>query len=91
MLIQTVRHLKGINTPISLSSDLKLATMGSDRILDIVNHFKCKDYLTGKGGLNYIDRNAFHEHGIEMNFVNYCGKYEDITILKYINDEHIEG
>ena len=87
MLIQTVRYLKGITTPISLSSELKIKESGSKRILEICKQLGYHHYITGRGGTKYMDLADFEDNGITTQFVNYQSDYDDITILKNINDE----
>ena len=43
----------------SLSSKLNIKNKKSDRILDICNHFGSKYYITGMGGLDYLNREKF--------------------------------
>lgn len=87
MLIQTVRYIKRISTPLTLSSELKIDKTASDRILGICKSMDYEYYLTGRGGMKYINLMDFEDNGITTQFVDYKEKHDDITILKYINNE----
>lgn len=53
------------------SEDLNVPASGSTRILDIVKALGGTTYVTGHGGRNYLDHEAFENAGIEVRYMNY--------------------
>lgn len=52
---------------------------GSRRILEIARHFEASVYLTGHGGRNYLDHQAFERAGIQVQYMNYqIGPYPQL-------------
>lgn len=75
----------------SLSSKLNIKNKKSDRILDICNHFGSKYYVTGMGGLNYLNREKFKLNNIKIIYLNYSfenlnfrDKKDHISILNLL-------
>jgi len=58
--IEYCRTALNINTPMVLSSTLNINTTSSQRLADICNHFGATEYLSGKGGKNYLDESVFN-------------------------------
>ena len=56
---------------IFFSSELKLKSKSSERILEITKHFKADTYITGHGGLNYLNHNLFEDNGIKVLYLDY--------------------
>lgn len=54
-----------------LSSDLKIPGSGTVRLVNITKELGADKYLTGMGGLNYLDYNLFEKNSIEVEFINY--------------------
>jgi len=57
--INFCREALGITTPIVLSSELNIHTSKSRRLADICRHFNADEYISGKGGRDYLDESAF--------------------------------
>ena len=53
------------------SSDLNISGKSSQRVLDIVTHFKCNKYVTGHGASKYLDHYLFEKKGIEVEYIDY--------------------
>ncbi len=67
MLIQGVRNLLGIATPVYRESELgDDFGDGSARNLQICRHFGAGVYLSGQGARSYNDKASFREAGIEL-------------------------
>jgi len=56
----------GISTPVVRSSALKASGTASELILNICIEVGAGRYLSGLGGKNYLDREAFQNAGIEI-------------------------
>ena len=56
----------GINKPIYLESKLDIKTKNTQRIIDICKTLKADTYLSGMGGKDYLDEDAFDENGIKL-------------------------
>jgi hypothetical protein len=50
----------------TFSSELKIDSSGSDRILNICLERKANIYLSGKSGKNYLDYSKFNKNGIQI-------------------------
>ncbi|MFH2070919.1 MAG: WbqC family protein [Elusimicrobiota bacterium] len=67
--VETVRYLTGcfdIKTPVHFSSGLNLETTSTQRIIDICKNFGADTYLSGAGGMNYMDEGLFEKNGIKL-------------------------
>ncbi|HSX69318.1 MAG TPA: WbqC family protein [Pseudomonas sp.] len=51
--------------------ELGIAGSGSQRVLDVVKALGGDTYVTGLGGRNYLDHQAFERAGIEVAYMNY--------------------
>lgn len=60
-----------LNPTILKSSNLDILSTGSQRILDLVKAAGGTTYVTGHGGRNYLDHQAFEDAGIEVRYMNY--------------------
>ena|SRR2546422_1409689 len=54
---------------IGFSSELGVKTKGSDRILDICRLMNADTYLTGPGGINYLELEHFKNNEIDVHLV----------------------
>src|SRR5207245_6389574 len=54
---------------IGFSSELRVKTTGSDRILDICRLMNADTYLTGPGGINYLELEHFKNNEIDVHMV----------------------
>ncbi len=53
------------------SSDLGISGAGSDRVLAIVQHLGGSRYITGHGGLKYLEHEHFEANKISVEYMNY--------------------
>ena len=56
------------------SSSLKIKGESSQRVLDIVKYFNADQYISGLGGLKYLDHELFEINGIKINYMDYKKK-----------------
>lgn len=70
-LTDWLRKEIGVTTPLKLSSELGVTSQSSQRILDICLALGATRYLSGPGGLDYMDLGAFEKEGIEVLVQNY--------------------
>lgn len=72
LFIFACNSLLGDKTPdFSFSSGTPIGSSKSDRILDLCKLNNATQYLTGLGGLNYLEKNKFISSGIELKTLNY--------------------
>lgn len=69
--IETLRAVGGTLPPMKFSSELAIASKGSDRVIDILNYVECTSYISGHGGKNYLNRDDFERHNIELSYMDY--------------------
>lgn len=60
------------NKTFYLSSDLNIQGSGTERLVKISLELGANKYLTGMGGLNYLNYALFEKKGIEVEFINYA-------------------
>lgn len=65
-LIEYVNQVLDINTQTIRSSDLKINSVGSQRLVDICKKLKGSTYLSGEMGKNYLDEKIFHKENIKV-------------------------
>lgn len=66
-LIEVIRSILGINTPMALSSENpEIEGSKGDRIVNLCKHFKADIYLSGVGARAYNDEKAFEENNIRL-------------------------
>lgn len=53
------------------SNFLNIGTTGTQRLVDITKKLCCDAYLSGEGGVDYIDENLFAENDIELLYRKY--------------------
>ena len=53
------------------SSTLDIPGKSTERVLSIVKHFDCNQYLTAMGALRYFDFKLLEKHNIRTYFINY--------------------
>ena len=56
------------------SSDLNISGSSSKRLRDISAYFKCKNYISGHGALNYLDVSIFEKSNIDVRIMDYQKK-----------------
>jgi hypothetical protein len=81
-LIDSVEQIAGQLDPSTAatqfvrSSDLPVAGVSGQRVLDIVRHFEGTVYVTGHGAKRYLDATAFEDAGVEVRYMDYaCQPY----------------
>lgn len=81
-------------------STLSVPGSGSQRVLDIVRLLGGTEYVTGHGGRNYLDHEAFERAGIRVSYVNYRKRHYDqmhgeftpfVSILDLIANKGTQG
>lgn len=72
--IERVCAYFGIARRFERSSRLKIASHGSQRVLDIVKALGGDVYVTGHGAKNYLEHEAFDAAGVSVRYVNYLRK-----------------
>ena len=75
-LIRCLLERAGIERATRYSSELGLESTGTDRLIDICRALGAETYVSGAGGANYQDEQAFKEAGIEL-------AYSDFTVKEY--------
>ena len=61
----------GIDTPTILSSTLKHSSEGTQRLIEICRELGASRYLSGPGGKNYMDLEAFSEASISVTWQDF--------------------
>lgn len=69
--VRLLTKLLNISTPIILESELGITSTRTERIIDICQKMGGTIYLSGAGGMNYLDENRFVETGIQLKYQNY--------------------
>ena len=64
----------GYSGRILLSSELNSSGECKKKIINLCNEVKATHYLSGVGGLNYLDRKPFLESNVEVIFQQYTGQ-----------------
>lgn len=67
-LIILILRWMNIRTPIVRSSQMKAAGVASDLVLNLCLEAGGTHYLSGIGGKNYLDSEAFEKNGIEIDY-----------------------
>ena len=79
-------NILNIKTKIIKSSELKITSNGSDKILDICKELSCDEYITGDGSKNYLNSDKFLTENI---LTNYSMKFN--KIYDQVNGKFIEN
>jgi len=64
-------QLLGIRRETVRSSGLGIAGTGTDRVLAVCRALGATRYVTGHGGLDYLDHEAFEDAGIAVDYLDY--------------------
>jgi hypothetical protein len=67
-----LREAFGIRTPIVYSSDMDPQARKSELVLELCRKADARKYVSGPLGRDYLDRDAFARHGIELAFHDYA-------------------
>jgi hypothetical protein len=70
-LTQRLAHTLDLSRPTLRSSQMNVPGHGSDLILNLCRTLGATRYVTGHGGRNYLDHEAFERHGIQVNYLEY--------------------
>jgi hypothetical protein len=70
-LIRRIAKHLGINTPMMLSSELALTGGKTDRLIDLLKKLDATTYLSGPSADGYLDKEAFRQHGIGLEYKSY--------------------
>jgi len=65
-LILKIINIIDIDTPIEYSSKINTIEEKDDLVIEIIKFFGAKEYLSGKGALNYMDLNKFKKERITV-------------------------
>jgi len=65
-LIEFFNQELELKTKTIKSSDLKIATTGSQRLLDVCKVLNCSQYLSGEIGRDYLEEEIFQKEGISV-------------------------
>ena len=65
-LLDQVLEMLGKRPTIYYSSTLKISEKKDDLVIEIIKHFKDKEYLSGAGAFKYMDLNKFKKAGIKV-------------------------
>ena len=64
--INWAREKLKITTPMVLSSEMGIKTTSTQRLVDICEHVRATEYISGQGGKSYLDMELFK--GIEVSY-----------------------
>ncbi len=70
-MIKYLVNILGIKTEILTASDFDLAEEPTERLIDICKQVKADKYMSGKDGVNYLNRDRFLNEGIEIIFQDF--------------------
>ena len=70
-LIRRICTYLGISTPTLVSSELSLEGTKTERLIDLLSKLKATTYLSGPSAEAYLDRDAFRQHGISLEYKSY--------------------
>ena len=89
-LILLFLKLMNANVKIKYSSDFNLSSKKDDLILDLILALKQNNYITGSGGLNYINFEKFNKNKIELyeynfNYINYQQLWKKLGFIKNLS------
>lgn len=70
-LIRQVCAYLGISTTFSMSSDYGLSGKKTDRLIQLLRKLGATHYLSGPAAESYLDKRAFVENGIALEYVGY--------------------
>lgn len=70
-LIRRICDYLKIRTPLVLSSELCLQGSKTERLIDLLKKLKATTYLSGPSADAYLDKSAFRENGIRLEYKSY--------------------
>ena len=69
--IEKIMSYLKLERELILSSELNVCSNGTKRLIDICKILDAKEYLSGSGGLNYMDVDLFKKNGISVHLRRY--------------------
>lgn len=66
LLIAQIKHLLGIKT--RLRFDFNTSSRGTERLVELCQHYGCNTYLSGLSGREYLDEQLFADEGIIVRY-----------------------
>jgi len=69
--IECLANWLGFETEFRVSSELAIQGTGTQRLIDICEHFGASEYITGHGARNYLDHKAFEDNDIKVSYMDY--------------------
>lgn len=69
--IELLAKWLGLGARFIRSSSLNISGTASNRLISICQHCGAKKYISGLGGLNYLDYSEFEHAGIDVEYMNY--------------------
>lgn len=70
-VVAKIAEALGIKTTIVRSSDLGIASLKTQRLIDICRKFNADTYIAGEGGEQYMETDLFDRQGIKVEFQQY--------------------
>ena len=89
-LIILFLKLMNVNVEIKYSSDFNLTSKKDELILDLIMALKQNNYITGSGGLNYINYKKFSKNEIKLykynfNYIDYHQLWKKLGFVKNLS------
>ncbi|OGK00604.1 MAG: hypothetical protein A2519_21710, partial [Candidatus Raymondbacteria bacterium RIFOXYD12_FULL_49_13] len=79
-LIKAIATILGLRCSIVLASDLKIKGHSTQRLIAICKALSADTYLSGPGGKQYLDENAFPTAGISLQYQEFtCPQYPQVA------------
>lgn len=75
-----------IETPVSIARPLVLKT--TDALIELCQIYGADEYLSGKGGMDYIEKEKFDAAGIKLGFVEHQITYSGSALHLLFNEEN---
>ncbi len=85
--IQTIAKELKFKTKFIRSSNFKVKTDSTQRLIELLNHVNATTYLSGSGGNNYQDTALYAQHNIELLY----NKMPPFEYKQYQIDNFIQG
>lgn len=69
--IEKIANYFDFNPIFLKSSDYKVESSSSERLLELMRQLNGTVYITGHGARNYLNHNLFEQHGIKVEYMDY--------------------
>jgi len=80
-VIDYVRRVLDIDTPMSMASDLNVRGTSTELLIELCKKHNATHYLAGRDGINYLNTDLFNDAGIKIIF-------QDFNIPEYQHFNH---